>query len=97
MDPSMFVLTAGVISFEFALAKTIAAIGLGVFGGTIVHILMKKGTFANPLREGFGNGGCVGAKFARLNLLCSVFGPSPSVAQVLGVRLRRRPCFWPSC
>ncbi len=62
MDPSMFVLTAGVIGFEFAVVKTIAAIGLGVFGGTIVHILMKKGAFANPLRDGFANGGCGGAK-----------------------------------
>ena len=62
MDPSMFVLTAGMISFEFAAAKAIAAIGLGVFGGTIVHILMKNGALADPLREGFGNGGCGGAK-----------------------------------
>ena len=62
MDPSMFVLTAGMISLEFATAKTIAAVGLGVFGGTIVHVLMKNGAFSDPLREGFGNGGCGGAK-----------------------------------
>ena len=62
MDPSMFLLTAGVISFEFAVAKTIAAIGLGVFGGTVAHLLMKSGAFADPLREGFSNGGCGGAK-----------------------------------
>ena len=65
MDPSMFVLTAGMISFEFAAAKAIAAIGLGVFGGTIVHILMKNGALADPLREGFGNGGCGGAKIRK--------------------------------
>ena len=65
MDPSMFVLTAGMISFEFAAAKAIAAIGLGVFGGTIVHILMKNGALAAPLREGFGNGGCGGAKIRK--------------------------------
>jgi uncharacterized membrane protein YraQ (UPF0718 family) len=62
MDPSMFLLTAGVISFEFAVAKTIAAIGLGVFGGTVAHLLMKSGAFADPLREGFSNGGCGGVK-----------------------------------
>ena len=33
MDPSMFVLTAGVLDLEFAIAKTVAAIGLGLFGG----------------------------------------------------------------
>jgi len=62
MDPSMFVLTAGVLDFEFALAKTVAAIGLGVGGGGIVHLMMRGGAFADPLREGIGNGGCGGAK-----------------------------------
>lgn len=62
MDPSMFVLTAGVLDLEFAIAKTLTAIGLGVFGGTVVHVLMRGGAFADPLREGVGNGGCGGAK-----------------------------------
>ncbi len=62
MDPSMFVLTAGVLGVEFAVAKTIAAIGLGVFGGAVVHLLMKGGAFADPLRDGVGNGGCGGAR-----------------------------------
>lgn len=72
MDPSMFVLTAGVLDFEFAIAKTIAAIGLGVFGGTVVHLLSKGGMFEDPLREGIGNGGCGGA---------SVRNPKPPVWQ----------------
>ena len=58
MDPSMFVLTTGVLGFEFAVAKTLAAIGLGIFGGTIVHLLARGGGLTNPLREGIGNGGC---------------------------------------
>lgn len=62
MDPSMFVLTTGVLGVEFAIAKTIAAIGLGVFGGTVVHLLAKSGGLTNPLREDVGNGGCGGAK-----------------------------------
>jgi hypothetical protein len=62
MDPSMFVLTAGVLGLEFAIAKTIAAVGLGIFGGSVVHVMMKVGAFAHPLREGIGNGGCGGAK-----------------------------------
>ncbi|MEX1235642.1 MAG: permease [Roseovarius sp.] len=62
MDPSMFVLTAGVLDLEFAVAKTLAAIGLGASGGFIVHLLMRGGAFADPLREGIGNGGCGGAK-----------------------------------
>jgi len=62
MDPSMFVLTAGVLDLQFAVAKTLAAIGLGVFGGLVVHLLARGGAFADPLREGIGNGGCGGAR-----------------------------------
>jgi uncharacterized membrane protein YraQ (UPF0718 family) len=62
MDPSMFVLTVGVLNLEFAMAKTLAAVGLGVFGGTVVHVLIRHGAFADPLRDGIGNGGCGGAK-----------------------------------
>lgn len=61
MDPSMFVLTTGVLGFEFALAKTIAAIGLGVFGGFAVHGLSRAGGLTDPLRPDIGNGGCGGA------------------------------------
>ena len=62
MDPSMFLLTAGVLGFKFALAKTFSAIGLGIFGGAVVHLIMRGGAFADPLREGIGDGGCGGAK-----------------------------------
>lgn len=62
MDPSMFVLTAGVLGVEFAVAKTLAAVGLGLFGGIAVHLLSRGGAFAEPLREGVGNGGCGGAR-----------------------------------
>lgn len=61
MDPSMFLLTAGVLGFEFAIAKTITAIALGIFGGYTVHVLSRAGGLTNPLREGVGNGGCGGA------------------------------------
>ena len=62
MDPSMFVLTAGVLDLEFAIAKTLAAVGLGVFGGLVVHLLARGGALADPLRAGVGNGGCGGSK-----------------------------------
>ena len=62
MDPSMFVLTSGMLDLEFAIAKTLAAIGLGLFGGLVVHILARGGALADPLREGIGNGGCGGSK-----------------------------------
>lgn len=62
MDPSMFVLTAGVLGVEFAVAKTLAALGLGLLGGGVVHMLARGGMLLEPLREGIGNGGCGGAR-----------------------------------
>ncbi len=62
MDPSMFFLTAGVLGFEFAIAKTLAALALGLFGGLTVHLLAGVGALQDPLREGVGNGGCGGAR-----------------------------------
>lgn len=58
IDPSMFVLTSGLLSFEFAVAKTMAAIGLGLFGGYVTYLLAKSGYLSDPLRPGVGNGGC---------------------------------------
>lgn len=62
MDPAMFALTAGTIGFEFAVAKTLAAIGIGLLGGYGTAWLMQAGFLADPLRSGIGNGGCGGAK-----------------------------------
>ncbi len=62
MDPSMFVLTAGVLDMQFAVAKTLAAVGLGSIGGLVVHLLARGGALSNPLRDDIGNGGCGGSK-----------------------------------
>ena len=58
MDPSMFVLTAGTLGFDFALYKTFAAVALGLFGGFGILALKSAGWFADPLRPGIGDGGC---------------------------------------
>jgi uncharacterized membrane protein YraQ (UPF0718 family) len=62
MDPSMFLLTSGVLGFEFAVAKTLAAIGLGVAGGFIVLALAGTHVLHDALRDGVGNGGCGASK-----------------------------------
>jgi uncharacterized membrane protein YraQ (UPF0718 family) len=63
MDPSQFFLTAGVLGIQFALAKTLAAIGVGLLGGFGVLALQGLGTLTGPaLRDGVGNGGCAGSK-----------------------------------
>ena len=68
--PSMFALSAGVLGFEFAVAQTMAAVGIGLFGGYVTLALTRMGAFADPLRPGIGNGGCCGA---------SVRNPKPPV------------------
>jgi uncharacterized membrane protein YraQ (UPF0718 family) len=62
MDPAMFALTAGVLGFEFAVAKTIVAICMGLIAGFGTMALVAAGYLSNPMREGIGNGGCGGAK-----------------------------------
>jgi len=58
IDPSMFALTAGVLGWEFAIAKTLSAVGIGLLGGYATLALTQGGAFANPLRDGVGDGGC---------------------------------------
>lgn len=50
MDPAMFLLTAGTLGLGFALAKTTAAIGIGVVGGLGVLALDRAGRLGDPLR-----------------------------------------------
>ncbi|VAW14330.1 Uncharacterized membrane protein, YraQ family [hydrothermal vent metagenome] len=57
IDPAMFALTVGVLDFEFAVAKLLAALWLGLLGGFVTHGLVKAGWLRAPLREGIG-GGC---------------------------------------
>ncbi|MEM7490007.1 MAG: permease [Pseudomonadota bacterium] len=61
MDPSMFVLTLGVLGLPFALAKTATAFALGLLGGYVTHALGAAGVLAAPLRPEVGDGGCGGA------------------------------------
>ena len=62
MDPAMFAITAGTLGWEFAMAKTIFAVGLGLFGGFGTLIFARSAVFSNPLRERPAIGGCCGAK-----------------------------------
>ena len=62
MDPAMFVLTSATLGLDFALAKTAAAIGIGLLGGYGALALARGGRLTDPLRPGVGDGGCGGAK-----------------------------------
>ena len=63
MDPAMFLITAGTLGFDFAIAKTFAAIGLGLFGGLATMTLAKTALFSDPLREVAQSGCGCGSPF----------------------------------
>jgi uncharacterized membrane protein YraQ (UPF0718 family) len=51
MDPNMFILTAATLGTEFALAKTAAAIGMGLLGGYATMAVTAGGGLSMPLRR----------------------------------------------
>ena len=51
MDPAMFAITSGTLGFDFAIAKTVAAVGVGLFGGFVTMALSNNPVFVDPLRE----------------------------------------------
>jgi uncharacterized membrane protein YraQ (UPF0718 family) len=58
MDPEMFILTAAGISLNFAVAKTIAASGMGLMAGFTVVGLQRAGFLYNPLKTKAHCSGC---------------------------------------
>lgn len=50
MDPEMFILTAAGIGINFALAKTLAAITMGLMSGFAILLIQRFGGLANPLQ-----------------------------------------------
>lgn len=62
MDPAMFAITSGTLGFDFAIAKTIAAVSIGLFGGFATMIFAHTPVFQNPLKEKPKVGGCCGVK-----------------------------------
>ncbi|MEM6888336.1 MAG: permease [Pseudomonadota bacterium] len=62
MDPAMFAITSGTLGFDFAIAKTLAAVSLGLMGGLGTLLFARTAIFAQPLRDRPAIGGCCGAK-----------------------------------
>jgi len=50
MDPSMFLLTVSLLGAQFAVAKTVAAIAVGLLGGASVYMVQRLGLFEDPLK-----------------------------------------------
>lgn len=54
MDPETFVLMAATLGVGFTLAKTAAAVGMGLLGGFATLAIQRSGGFAAPLKPGVG-------------------------------------------
>ena len=50
MDPEMLILTAAGLGLEFAMVKTIAAVGMGMFAGFLALALSRAGLLSNVLK-----------------------------------------------
>lgn len=62
MDPAMFLITSGTLGWEFAIVKTVAAVGIGLLGGAGTMLFKTSPVFRDPLREKPQIGGCCGVK-----------------------------------
>ena len=58
MDPAMFLITASALGTDFAAAKAVAAIGIGILGGAVVMAARRSPILADPLRERPARRGC---------------------------------------
>lgn len=56
MDPEMFILTAAGINMNFAIAKTVTAIGMGLFAGFAVLGVQRLGYILDPLKKALNRG-----------------------------------------
>lgn len=93
MDPEMFVLTWGILGLDFALAKTAAAIGLGLLGGTVTQAL-GGWLGAQTLREGATSCSCSAKAKARgTKAIAWAVWQDPTRRQTFGTELIRTARF----
>ncbi len=58
IDPAAFMITAGALGWSFAVAKTVAAVGMGLFGGFAIKFAIQAGWFVNPLQADVAGSSC---------------------------------------
>ncbi|SNR33683.1 permease [Puniceibacterium sediminis] len=62
MDPAMFLITSGTLGWDFAMAKTISAVGIGLLGGLGTMAFAQSPVFRDPLRAETPSGSCCGSR-----------------------------------
>jgi len=53
IDPPALLITASALGWDYAVAKTLSALSLGLFGGLGIYILSGMGMFSSPLKINF--------------------------------------------
>ena len=56
MDPEQFILMAATLGLGFTLAKTAAAVAMGLLAGLATLAVQRAGGFSDPLKAGLGEG-----------------------------------------
>jgi len=62
MDPAQLLITASALGWDFAVAKAIGAVAIGLFGGFAVAAFAKAPVFADPAKPRSSGGGCCSKK-----------------------------------
>ncbi|MEL6840321.1 MAG: permease [Pseudomonadota bacterium] len=57
IDPPSLIITAGAIGWDFAIAKAVAAVGIGLMGGFVTKWIVGAGALSNPMKPQ-PNSGC---------------------------------------
>ena len=87
MDPEMFILTAAVFGLPFAVAKTLAAVAMGLFAGYVTHAV--AGRIPNPMRAGIGGcGSCGGPTLSESSAIVWTFWRHDDRRAVFGAEAR---------
>lgn len=58
IDPPSLLITASALGWDFAIAKAVGAVAIGLFGGFAMMGFVRTGAFANPLRPDAPSSGC---------------------------------------
>ena len=77
MDPETFILMAATVGLSLTLAKTLAAISLGLLAGFATLGLERLSVFGDPLRPRAGCGGCGAPKPGREELRWAFWREAP--------------------
>ena len=56
IDPPALLITASALSWDYAIAKTVSALAIGLIGGFGIYFLSKFGMFSHPLKQQNKNG-----------------------------------------